>query len=151
MGEANAKKLCFGGIQKYQFKYYVSVLNRLKNQQFIPNSLFLFSIHSSKNDNNENLAPDQSLCFGTHFDDGSKMLAYHQISLKLLFAYKRSYKKSKSVKHRVICSLIRGHQFVKDRGRRSAHPRYEKYKMSSTTAADGYDVSSLFCNYYCSK
>ena len=36
-------------------------------------------MYSSKNDNNlasemKKLAPDQSLCFGTHFDDRSKML-----------------------------------------------------------------------------
>ena len=78
-------------------------------------------MYSSTNDNNlasemKKLAPDHSLYFRTHFDDRSKMLTYYQTSLKLLFAYKLAYKKSKSVKHRVIGSLFRGQQFVKDRG-----------------------------------
>ena len=43
------------------------------------------------------------------------MLTYHQTSLKLLFAYKLSHKKSKSVEHRVTGSLFRRHQLVKER------------------------------------
>ena len=39
---------------------------------------------------------------------------YRQISLKLLFVYKLSYKKFKSVKHRVIGSIFRGQQLIKD-------------------------------------
>ena len=58
-------------------------------------------------------------------DDRSKMLTYHQISLKLFFAYKLSYKKSKSVKQRVIGSILGGINLQKTRARRSAHPRYE--------------------------
>ena len=62
------------------------------------------------------------LCFGTHFEDRSQMLTYHQYSLKLLFAYKLPYKKSKSVKHRVISSLFRKHQPIKYRGTQTCTP-----------------------------
>ena len=52
----------------------------------------------------------------------SKIMTYHQISLKLLFAYKLSCKKSKSVKHRIIGSLFRRHQLIKDRGAQICTP-----------------------------
>ena len=50
------------------------------------------------------------------------MLTYQQISLKLNFAYKLSYKKYKSVKHRAIGSLFRRQQLIKDRGKQIYTP-----------------------------
>ena len=57
-----------------------------------------------------------------NFDDRSNMLTYLQVSLKLLFAYKLSYKKSKSVKHRVSGSFFRRYQLIKDRGTQICTP-----------------------------
>ena len=53
------------------------------------------------------------------------MLTYRQISLKLIFAYKLSYKKYKSVNYRVIGSFFRRQQLIKDRGAQW----YQKHKI----------------------
>ena len=65
----------------------------------------------------------RAVCFRPHFDGRSKMLTYRQISLKLLFAYKLSYKKNKSVKHNVIGSLFRRQQLIKHKGAQICTPQ----------------------------
>ena len=90
-------------------------------------------MYSSTNDNNlasemKKLAPDHSLYFRTHFDDRSKMLTYYQTSLKLLFAYKLAYKKSKSVKRSNWFSF-QGATICKRQGRAALHtPDINKVK-----------------------
>ena len=89
----------------------------------------------------------------TLFWDRFKMLTYHQVSRKLLFPYKLSNKKSKSVKHRVIGSFFRRHQLIKDRGAQICTPpiwiglKWVRQQLRTHVC----DVSSFFCNYYCSK
>ena len=77
-----------------------------------------------------------------------------------------SYKKSKSIKHRVIGSLFRvlvfitrtGHQLVKGRGAQiytlHAPPPVPLICIGLNefdNAYARYDVSLFFCDYYCSK
>ena len=79
------------------------------------------------------------------------MLTYLQVSLKLLFAYKLSYKKSKSVKHRVIGSFFRGHQFVKSRGEQiCTTPIWIGLNEFDNSYAQLWR-GSFFRNYYCWK
>ena len=78
-------------------------------------------------------------------------MTYRQISLKLVYAYKLSYKKYKSVKHRVIGSLFRRQQLIKDRGKQICTPHIGIGLHEFDNSYAHYSVSSFFCNYYCSK
>ena len=87
----------------------------------------------------------------THFEYRSKRSPYRQIFLKLLFVYKLSYKKFKSVKHRVIGSLFRGQQLIKKQAREDLHTliwiKLNEFDNSYTQLR----CEFFLCNYYCSK
>ena len=79
------------------------------------------------------------------------MLTYREISLKLLFVYKLSYKRYKPVKYRVIGSLFTRQQLIKDRGMQICTPPIWTGLNEFDNSYARSWLSSFFCNYYCSK
>ena len=104
------------------FSVWTSVLNQLKNQQFMTcySSLqFILLRMTISIPLNEKLAQQQRLYynrsfsgFGTHLDDGPKILTCRRISPNI-FCLQTVLLKQKSVKHRAIGSFWRRYRLIK--------------------------------------
>ena len=159
----NAKKIPFLG---NLIKISISVLNfsaESVEKSTIYDLLFLVAIYSPKN-GNKHPSDMRNHHQSSHFAITEVFLFLRPIwrqalnfdlrsnFSKIPFACKLSYKKCKSVKHRVISSFFKRQQLIKDSGAQIYPPLiWTGLSELDNSYAQLWCENSLFCNYFFSK